>query len=68
MSGRTGPAGPASPPRPRFAGTGRLTRLILRRDGLLLPVCVSGIAALLAITARDLKVLYPTDCLLAAVG
>jgi ABC-2 type transport system permease protein len=60
MSGRTGPAGPASPPSPRFAGTGRLTRLILRRDGLLLPVCVSGIAALLAITARDLKVLYPT--------
>jgi ABC-2 type transport system permease protein len=57
MAGRTGPA---SPPSPRFAGTGRLTRLILRRDGLLLPVCVSGIAALLAITARDLKVLYPT--------
>ena len=52
MSGRTGPAGPASPPSPRFAGTGRFTRLILRRDGLLLPVCVSGIAALLAITAR----------------
>ena len=57
MAGRTGPAGPASP---GFAGTGRLTRLILRQDGLLLPVCVSGIAALLAITARDLKVLYPT--------
>ena len=53
----TGPAGAAGP---RFAGTARLTRLILRRDGVLLPVCVSGIAALLAITARDLKVLYPT--------
>ena len=26
----------------------------------MLPVCVFGIAALLAITARDLKVLYPT--------
>ena len=43
-----------------FAGTGRLAKLAFRRDIVLLPVCVFGIAALLAITARDLKVLYPT--------
>ena len=43
-----------------FAGTGQLSKLAFRRDGVVLPACVFGIAALLAITARDLKVLYPT--------
>ena len=43
-----------------FAGTGQLSRLAFRRDCVVLPACVFGIAALLAITARDLKVLYPT--------
>ena len=43
-----------------FAGTGQLARLAFRRDTVVLPVCVFWIAALLAITARDLKVLYPT--------
>ena len=43
-----------------FAGTGQLSKLAFRRDGVVLPACVVGIAALLAITARDLKVLYPT--------
>ena len=43
-----------------FAGTGQLSRLAFRRDGVVLPACVFGIAALLAITARDIKVLYPT--------
>jgi ABC-2 type transport system permease protein len=43
-----------------FAGTGQLSKLAFRRDGVALPACVFGIAALLAITARDLTVLYPT--------
>jgi ABC-2 type transport system permease protein len=43
-----------------FAGTGQLSRLAFRRDGAVLLACVVGVAALLAITARDLKVLYPT--------
>src|ERR1700745_2470835 len=43
-----------------FAGTGQLSRLAFRRDGAVLPTWVVGVAALLAITARDLKVLYPT--------
>jgi ABC-2 type transport system permease protein len=43
-----------------LAGTGQLARLAFRRDAGVLPACVFGIAALLAITARDLKVLYPT--------
>jgi ABC-2 type transport system permease protein len=43
-----------------FAGTGQLSKLAFRRDGAVLPACVFGIAALLAITARDLTVLYPT--------
>jgi ABC-2 type transport system permease protein len=43
-----------------FAGTGQLSKLAFRRDCVVLPACVFGIAALLAITARDLKVLYPT--------
>ena len=43
-----------------FAGTGQLTKLAFRRDCVMLPTCVGGIAAVLAITARDLKVLYPT--------
>jgi ABC-2 type transport system permease protein len=44
----------------RFAGTRRLTALAFRRDFVVLPVSVFGIAALLAITARDLRALYPT--------
>ena len=43
-----------------FAGTGQLSKLAFRRDGVVLPACVFGIATVLAITARDLKVLYPT--------
>jgi ABC-2 type transport system permease protein len=43
-----------------FAGTRRLAGLAFRRDIVMLPVCVFGIAALLAITARDLRALYPT--------
>src|SRR5215469_5339242 len=43
-----------------FAGTGQLSKLAFRRDCVVLPACVFGIAALLAITARDLTVLYPT--------
>jgi hypothetical protein len=39
-----------------FAGTGQLSKVAFRRDGAVLPACVFGIAALLAITARDLKV------------
>jgi putative exporter of polyketide antibiotics len=34
-----------------FAGTGQLSKLAFRRDGVVLPACVFGIAALLAITA-----------------
>jgi ABC-2 type transport system permease protein len=51
-----------------FAGTGQLTRLAFRRDIVVLPVCVFWIAALLAITARDLKVLYPTAAMRLAVA
>jgi ABC-2 type transport system permease protein len=43
-----------------FAGTGQLSKLAFRRDTAVLVACVFGIAALLAITARNLKVLYPT--------
>jgi polyether ionophore transport system permease protein len=43
-----------------LVGSGRLAKLAFRRDIVLLPVCVFGIAALLAITASDLRVLYPT--------
>ena len=43
-----------------FAGTGQLSKLAFRRDRAVLPACVFGSAALLAITVRDLKVLYPT--------
>jgi len=43
-----------------FAGTGGLAKLAFRRDIVMLPVCVFGIAALLAITASDLQALYPT--------
>jgi ABC-2 type transport system permease protein len=51
-----------------FAGTRQLVKLAFRRDGVALPVCVLGIAALLAITARDLKALYPTAASRAAVA
>ena len=51
-----------------FAGTGQLSKLAFRRDGVVLPACVFGIAALLAITARDLKVLYPTAASRVAVA
>jgi ABC-2 type transport system permease protein len=51
-----------------FAGTGQLARLAFRRDIVVLPVCVFWIAALLAITARDLKVLYPTAAMRFAVA
>jgi ABC-2 type transport system permease protein len=51
-----------------LAGTGQLSRLAFRRDAVVLPACVFGIAALLAITARDLKVLYPTAASRVAVA
>jgi ABC-2 type transport system permease protein len=44
----------------RFRRHWELTRLALRRDFVMLPSCVVGIAALLAITARDLTLLYPS--------
>jgi len=43
-----------------LAGTGELARLAFRRDIALLPSCVIGLAALLALTARDLRLLYPS--------
>lgn len=43
-----------------FAGTGQLTRLAFRRDAGILPACTWGIVAVVALVARDLKVLYPT--------
>jgi ABC-2 type transport system permease protein len=43
-----------------FTGTGQLTKLAFRRDVVVLPVSVLGTVALVAIVARDLRVLYPT--------
>jgi ABC-2 type transport system permease protein len=51
-----------------FDGTGQLSRLAFRRDAAVLPPSVFGIAALLAITARDLTVLYPTAAVRLAVA
>jgi ABC-2 type transport system permease protein len=51
-----------------LTGTGQLSKLAFRRDGVALPACVFGIAALLAITARDLKALYPTAASRVAVA
>jgi ABC-2 type transport system permease protein len=51
-----------------FAGTGQLARLAFRRDIVVLPACVFWIAALLAITARDLAALYPTAAMRNAVA
>jgi ABC-2 type transport system permease protein len=50
------------------AGTGQLTSLAFRRDRVMLPACVWGIVVVLAITARDLKVLYPTPARRLAVA
>ena len=50
------------------AGTGQLTSLAFRRDRVMLPACVCGIVAVLAITARDLKVLYPAPARRLAVA
>ena len=44
-----------------FAGTGQLTKLAFRRDAGILPVCTIGIVTVVAVVARDLKVLYPTE-------
>ncbi|HUA40479.1 MAG TPA: ABC transporter permease [Streptosporangiaceae bacterium] len=52
--------GTATVRRAGFAGTKQLAGLAFWRDIVMLPVCVFGIAALLAITARDLRALYPT--------
>ena len=49
-------------------GTGQLTSLAFRRDRVMLPACVWGIVVVLAITARDLKVLYPTPARRLAVA
>ena len=44
-----------------LAGTGQLTKLAFRRDAGILPVCTFGIVVVVAVVARDLKVLYPTE-------
>jgi ABC-2 type transport system permease protein len=44
-----------------LAGTGQLTKLAFRRDAGILPVCTFGIIVVVAVVARDLKVLYPTE-------
>jgi ABC-2 type transport system permease protein len=44
-----------------LAGTGQLTKLAFRRDAGILPVCTVGIVTVVAVVARDLKVLYPTE-------
>jgi ABC-2 type transport system permease protein len=51
-----------------LAGTGELGRLAFRRDIGMLPACVFGISALLAITARDLRQLYPSAATRLAVA
>jgi ABC-2 type transport system permease protein len=51
-----------------FAGTRELSRLAFRRDLVMLPACAVGIAALLAITARDLRLLYPSAATRLAVA
>jgi len=51
-----------------FTGTRQLVKLAFRRDGVVLPVCVFGIAALLAITASDLAAIYPTAASRVAVA
>jgi ABC-2 type transport system permease protein len=51
-----------------FAGTGELARLAFRRDLVMLPACAIGLAALLALTARDLRVLYPSAATRLAVA
>jgi ABC-2 type transport system permease protein len=51
-----------------FTGTGELARLAFRRDLVMLPACAVGLAALLAITARDLKLLYPSASVRLAVA
>ena len=43
-----------------FAGTWALVRINLRRDRLVVPTCVAGFTALLALTAASLDDLYPT--------
>jgi ABC-2 type transport system permease protein len=43
-----------------FAGTWQLTRLAFRRDVGILPACTWGIVAVVALVARDVRVLYPT--------
>jgi ABC-2 type transport system permease protein len=44
-----------------FAGTGRLARLILRRDRVILPIWVLVLAALPATYASGTRSIYPTD-------
>ncbi|MGB6457068.1 MAG: hypothetical protein WBH47_21575 [Streptosporangiaceae bacterium] len=51
-----------------LAGTGELARLAFRQDIGVLPGCVFGISALLAITARDLRLLYPSGATRLAVA
>ncbi|HXW86942.1 MAG TPA: ABC transporter permease [Streptosporangiaceae bacterium] len=51
-----------------FEGTAELVRLAFRRDIVMLPACAVGIAALLALTARDLRVLYPSAATRRAVA
>jgi ABC-2 type transport system permease protein len=55
-------------PTTRFAGTGQLARLAFRRDLVMLPACAIGLAVLLALTARDLKLLYPSAATRLAVA
>lgn len=51
-----------------LVGTGRLIRLILRRDRALLPLWVGWLGIMAPITASAFRGLYPTDELLAAAA
>jgi ABC-2 type transport system permease protein len=51
-----------------LAGTAELARLAFRRDIIMLPACAIGLATLLALTARDLKLLYPSAATRLAVA
>lgn len=68
MSATANPAGhaagrvrsPRSTPTSGLAGTAELVRFVLRRDRIVLPACVAGIALLLVLSASSVKELYPT--------
>ena len=64
-------AAPAPPPAlraERFAGTGRLVRLAVRRDRIRLPVWLVALTAILAFSASSVAGLYPTAAELRTVA